>query len=468
MCRYCNTHLLGNSIKMAYPIKIFSLQKAELEYEVAIRGGTIGESVSDLRKQIVKLITLVPSEDILESHLESVDDLKGAKESLIKSLNNITTLKSKFSKSLYDRTETLLNHLYHRLNRVDSSSAEAGELYKICITNFKSQYKDLLSMKPQADNPAQTSASSELKNEQVNVSVSCERQSHAELSKLKFSGKTCVRSFIQKAEEFMMSRSIPKEKMILFAYEIFTDDALHWYRHIRDKINTWDEVVLQLKQDFSENDYDYRLLAEIRSRTQGELENIVVYISIMRGMFSRLGKPLSEQDQLEILLHNIRPTYASTLASSPDITSIEGLQNSCRRYENVQSRLKQFREPPKVNADTLAPEFAYTKQSTNYNNTNKNQYNYNKINYHKTYPNSNNYNSYNYNKNASKPTTTLQVNEITDTSIDTINQMYCPRCRTNTHTLGSCDQPHFLICFKCGKKDVKYPQCPNCNVTPKN
>jgi hypothetical protein len=461
---------------MAYPIKFFSLQKAELEYEVAIRGGTIGESVIELRKQIVKLITLAPSEDILESHLEPVDDLKAAKESLIKSLNNITTLKSKFAKSLYDRTETLLNHLYHRLNRIDSSAEEAGELYKICTTNFKSQYKDLLLMKPQTVNTTQTLAAPELNNEQVNVSVSCERQSHAELSKLKFSGKTCVRSFIQKADEFMMSRSIPKEKMLQFAYEIFTDDALHWYRYIRDKVNTWDDVIIQLKQDFSQDDYDYRLLAEIRSRTQGEQENIIVYISIMRGMFSRLSKPLSEEEQLEILLHNIRPAYASTLASSPDITSIESLQNSCRRYESVQSRLKQFREPPKINADTLAPEFAYTKQSTNYtnfNNTNKQQYNYNKINYQKTYPNSNNYNSYHYTKkntqeNAFKPTSTLQVNEITNTPTDATKQMYCPRCRSNTHTLGSCNQPHFLICFKCGKKDVKYPQCPNCNETPKN
>lgn len=460
---------------MSYPIKFLSLQKAELDYEVAVRGSTSGDTVNELRKQIVKLSAALPSEDILESHLEPADDLKGVKESLLKSHNYVSSLKTKFDKSLFSRTETLLHHIYHRLNRVNRSDEEVAELYKICCTNFNSQYKELVSLRPQATQPTQMSTPSEPEpvREPVNVSVSCERQSFPELSKLKYSGKTCVRSFIQKVEEFISSRSIPKEKMISYAFEIFTEDALHWYRCIKDRVKTWEDVVTLLKQDFSQNDYDYRLLAEIRARTQGELENITIYISIMRGMFRRLSKPLSEEDQLEILLHNIRPIYASTLASSPDITSIESLQNLCRKYENVQSRLKQFREPPKVNTDTLAPEFAYTKQSNNLSNFNHNkqQFNYNKTNYQKNYTNNNNNYSYNKTKtndnNYRQQNYNAHVNEIAGQSMNMKhNKVYCPRCRSNSHTLSTCKQPHFLICFKCGKRDVKYPECPNCNSAP--
>lgn len=458
---------------MSYLIKFLSLQKAELDYEVTVRGGTGGDSVSELRKQIVKLSSILPSEDILESHLEPSEDLKAVKESLIKSHNNIISLKSKFDKNLFNRTENLLHHIYHRLNRINYSTSDVADIYKVCNTNFNSQYKDLISFKPNAQNTQAGTSQSEPVREPINVSVTCDRKLNSEIGKLKFSGKTCVRAFIQKVNEFIQSRSIPQEKILAFAFEIFTDDALHWYRCIKDRVETWDEVVVLLKQDFSENDYDYRLLAEIRARTQGELENITIYIAIMRGMFSRLGKPLPEEDQLEILLHNIRPCYASTLASSANITDIDSLQNICRNYENIQSRLKRFREPPKVSADTVAPEFAYTKQATT-SNSNNNYKNYKQLshnfntNYSKNY--SNNYNNhYNKYKTTSNPTQqenhNLHVNEMAPANDDNNKKnVYCPRCRSQTHSLGSCQKPRFLICFKCGRKGVKFPDCPNCNA----
>lgn len=56
---------------------------------------------------------------------------------------------------------------------------------------------------------------------------------------------------------------------------------------------------------------------------------------------------------------------------------------------------------------------------------------------------------------------------------ETFKSMYCPRCRSDNHSLRTCRQDRFLICFKCGKKDVKYSDCPDCHPeasseTPKN
>lgn len=62
-------------------------------------------------------------------------------------------------------------------------------------------------------------------------------------------------------------------------------------------------------------------------------------------MFSRLNKPLQESEQLEIILHNIRPCYASTLAASPELNNLDTLKEVRRNYEIIQSRLKQFRNP---------------------------------------------------------------------------------------------------------------------------
>lgn len=449
---------------MAYQIKYLSLQKAELEYEVLLRGGSTG-SVQELRSQIAKLST--PAEDILESYLDPAVDLVAVKESLQKSQAMIVSLRSRFDKNLFLRTENLLHHIYHRANRISNVELGLAEQYRNNCATFNNQYRDIVSMRPVASEPL---------SEPDSVPVTCDRNLNSDLAKLKYSGKTCVLSFIQKVDEFVYARNISKDRLLKFAYEIFTDDALHWFRCVREKVRTWDDVADLLKQDFGQRDYDYRLLAEIRSRTQGELENITIYLSIMHGMFSRLTKPLSEQDKLEIILHNIRPCYASTLAAYPDISDLDTLKKICFNFESIQSRQTLFHEPPRVTSETLAPEFAYTKHqkfNNYYNNRNHTQPNsYTKFkNYNNQYgyPNQNNKFNYNYSKSTqekSVPTNAVQVApNYTDHGPHT-QVKYCPRCRSKSHSLKECKQPHFPICFKCGKKGIRFPDCVICNPKP--
>ncbi|XP_073967547.1 uncharacterized protein [Choristoneura fumiferana] len=452
---------------MSYQIKYLSLQKTELEYEVGVRGGSTGESVQELRKQIVKLAPVLPPEDILESHLDSKVDLSEVKDTLVKTKENLDILKAKFDKNVYSRTETMLHHIYYRLIRINREEA-TDSLYKECSHTFKQHFALLKNLKMQIPSTASSTAEplSDI------ISVTCEKKLVSDVvGKLRYSGKSCVRSFIQKAEELVISRSMPKDKLLTFAYEIFTDDALHWYRCIKDKVESWDDLVKLLKQDFSQSDYDYRLLSEIRMRTQGEQENISIYISIMHGMFSRLNKQLTEEDKLEILLHNIRPTYASTLAASPNINSIDALKDLCRSYENIQSRTAQFHEPPKINSEMLAREFAYNRQSPstsfhkhNYHNNNGSPtYKQNYIDRFKNYKP--NYNNNSFSKNDSEHSKKTTVNSLNTPTSSNTPVLYCPRCRVNTHSLGQCHQPHYPICFKCGKKGVRYPDCLDCRAT---
>lgn len=77
----------------------------------------------------------------------------------------------------------------------------------------------------------------------LNVTVHCDRGLSFDVSKFKFDGKTCVRSFIQKLEEFRMSKNIPSDILMILAFEIFTGDALHWFRAVREEIDTWESLV---------------------------------------------------------------------------------------------------------------------------------------------------------------------------------------------------------------------------------
>lgn len=447
---------------MSYPIKFLSLQKAELQYEVELRGGS-GESVQELRKEIVKLSQIIPSEDVLESHLTAADDLKEVKESLLKSQNNLTSLKNKFDTNLYNRTENLLHHIYHRFKRI-INIPEVNDIYKTCASSFNSQFKELSLLKPSSLHTPSTGDFAATSN----ISVTCERSLSSDINKLKFNGTNCVYSFIQKVEEFVHSRGISFEKILMLAYEIFEGDALHWFRYNKDNVTSWSDLCTLLKKDFSSSDYDYRLAAEIRSRTQGEHENITIYISIMHGMISRLNKAMTENEKLEIILHNIRPCYANTLAASPNITSIDELMTVCKNYENIKARSSNFQEPPRVSSSTIAPEFAYSYEGNNKIDFKNKQYNKPKPNTYYSYTTNKTNTNYDGDKKYNFSNNNNQKLHVAAITTQSSKPPYCPRCRSDSHSLSTCSQDRFLICFKCGKKDVRYPECPSCHREPSN
>lgn len=418
---------------MAENINFLSLQKSELEYEVSLRGQTPADTVLELRKQIIKLSKEYPSETIALSHLPSSEDLKGVVSVLDKSQKNINSLKIKFEKNLFSRTEGFLNHVYHRLNRIDIDDDDTDAILSDCKINFESQMREIRSLSPSCE------ASISVNDLQKAImGLSVEHNRTPDFSKLKFNGKTCVRAFIQKVDEFVEARGISHEKLLSFGYDIFTDDALHWFRCIKPKVDSWSQIVDALKTDFSPHDFDYQFLSEIRSRFQGETENITIYLSIMDGMFSRLTKPLPEVERLEIITHNIRPCYANALASVWPILDIDTLKAICQNFEKVQCQFKKFNEPSAPTSSTLAPEFAYKGKSS-----------------------------------ASAFVVKSDNKSLNDTvkprsfvSAVASANVYCPRCRSNSHSLKACKQPRIIICFKCGKQGVRTPDCTKCN--PKN
>lgn len=438
---------------MSFPIKFLSLQKAELEYEVGIRGTTPGTTVQELRKQICKVGPLFPSEDIMDSHLSVSEDLTGVNEVLVKIGSNML---SNPDRNLILRTQNLLHHVYHRLNRIVCDDI-TSPLYDECVTRFKEYLVNVESLKDcSVDNLAISSKTDASQiSSPLNITVHCDRGTSAEISKLKYDGKTCVRAFIQRVTEFREARNISSPSILSLATEIFSGDALHWFRSIKEQVTDFENLVELLKRDFDRPDYDYRLLSEIRSRTQGETENITVYLSIMAGLFSRLSRSPSEDDKLEIILHNVRPAYANILASSPGIKTIADLRSVCRNFEDVQARLAYFHEPPKVTTDTLAPEFAY-------NGNNKARLDMRQQNNNSTSFNNNNYFLKNK-KPYSIDNTHKYEGYVHAVDVVDAKPRFCPRCRVDTHHLRQCPADKSVIfCFICGRKGVKAPDCPDC------
>lgn len=459
-------------------IKYFLLNKNELSYEVLIRGEEPATSVIELKKQISKLVPTLPSTDILESGLDATEDLAAASASVDELASRVGALEEKFDASPYERARALASHLYYRLKRISTADPALAKSLKAIIANFMTLYNKLRALKGSVPD-TQTTQPQPQCSASPSIIVNCDHS--LDTNKVpKFNGETCVRLFLQKLQEYTAARNISHEKLLNNASQFFSGNALHWFRSNKQHLNSWELLEKRLIEDFTLYDHDYRLLKEINDRTQGESESIVIYLAVMSQMFSRLIDPISEKDQLKILLHNIRPCYANVLASNPSaIESISALSSVCRNYEKIQTLTSQFHEPPKVTDNTIAPDLAFQNViSKNKSNNNYNRYN---SNYNKYNPNYKNYNNkqYEYNQksnNYNKYTKFSQGNSHTDTKhVAPINSSvahcsynrnqakFCPRCRTDKHSLHECKQDRFPICFKCGMKNVKYPDCPTCH-----
>lgn len=448
---------------MSQEIKFLSLQKPELTYEVAIRGDTPANNVTELRKQISKLGPSFPSEDVLASCFDPSDDIKGVSESIGRLDSAVDQLLvTPTDKGLIGRSMNLSKHISFRLCRIDCSSSLELQSTLRKVIDCYDKIKTVLDSPNFFQKSSAVSSLTEdgnINSSPQQILVSCNHGSN-DFSSIKFNGKTCVRQFITLVKDFIQCRKISFDKLIAHGTEVFTDDALHWFRHIKTQIGTWDELCARLIADFGPPDFDYRFLDEIKARTQGERENITIYLAIMNAMFSQLNYEMSDEQKLEILLHNIRPCYADVLASAGSISSIDQLQSLCRNYESIQCRISQFREPPKVTSYTLAPTFAYTSPSTSFT-TNK----YNSYNNNKQFNNQNNFNkkfTTNYNPNKSEsPNNNLEQNVRPVYAVDKVRK-FCPRCRVDSHNLRNCTAERKIVCFRCGKPEVRFHECPDC------
>lgn len=404
------------------PIKFHLLHKDELSYEVSIRGEKPADSHQALKKQIKELATLIPTDEVDVFEGDITDELKTISSKLAE-LSELASSKSKVTLKTINRIHTLGNHLYHRLGRVEpvsdndvhvhaeltdqlsSISDKVGKMFSAFQSSSKDNALSAACLPETTDPPAPV------------VSVQCTKDRGIQKLNLQYSGKGCVVSFLERISELSASRGISEEELFRSAVELFTAEALFWYRSIRGEVSNWSQLRKLLLSEYLPHDFDYRLLAEIRARTQGATETISNYLSIMDNYFSRLQKPLDEADKLDIVRHNIRPFYTAQLALT-DVSTWGGLKACCRLLEQAKLQGESFREPT-FSPNLLAPELGFKTEHSG---------------------------------NCASATTNPGG--------------FCVQCRRTGHVLRDCEAPRQIICYQCGEKGVTLRTCPKCRKPP--
>jgi len=421
---------------MSRPINFLLLNKSELEYEVRVRLTEPASDVQALKNQLISLSQRLTSEDILESTLPLEEDVSQIESVLNYTSSKLDQLEKKFSNTANKRVETYLNHLYYRLERLECSPSFLEKITELRVL-FETLEKKFLLLKNDNEQTFFEVASGHhssvisAKDQPIVVNSTPFQQPIgsvlSDLRRIAYSGDGCPRSFLLKLDELRISRGLPSDRLLDHASEIFSGRALHWVRFQRQRNPsiTWVTLSELLVKDFGSYDYDFKLLSAINSRTQGVDEPIIIYVAVMSGMFSRLNNKLSEQQQLDILFRNIRPCY-SVFVALGDIVSIDALIQNCQKYERFLDRDRSFKEPQC--SDSQFGEFSYSPL---------------------------------YGKPKPSTSNSPAVNAISVRRKFNAYE-YCLRCRTNGHTLDGCTMPRDIVCFGCGLKGYKKPDCPSC------
>ncbi|VEN52736.1 unnamed protein product, partial [Callosobruchus maculatus] len=183
--------------------------------------------------------------------------------------------------------------------------------------------------------------------------------------RIQYDGIGSVTSFLERLEELRQSRGVSKERLLKSAPELFTKDALLWHR-MMGPFRSWDDLTESLRNAFQPHDYEESLWDEIRRRTQGSQEKVVVYLSVMENLFKKLPSVPPEDTRVQIIRRNMLPYIQTQLALYP-IKTVGELLRLAKGIEETAFRVQKFCPPPANTRQLLEPELAYHRPIHNRN-----------------------------------------------------------------------------------------------------
>jgi hypothetical protein len=189
---------------------------------------------------------------------------------------------------------------------------------------------------------------------------------------LKFSGEENVAEFITQVREYMQSRRVSERELLESASELFTGNALKWYRQVTfsHNLHSWEELVERLLIDFQGHDYNDELLDTIKNRKQQEHESIVIYVAIMEDMFLRLNNLPSERERIRILRKNLLPYYIHQ-TSLLSFNTVEEFKSRCKLLEAGKLQAEAAAAPKTSNRQTTTTIMTNNRYANNRNNTDR-------------------------------------------------------------------------------------------------
>lgn len=255
--------------------------------------------------------------------------------------------------------------------------------------------------------------------------------------RIQYNGISSVTSFLERIEEIRCSRGISKETLLRAAPELFTGDALLWFR--TNKFTSWDDLTEKLRSSFQPYDYEFELWDEIRRRTQGTHEKVINYVSVMQNLFNKLTNSPSEYTRVSIIRRNLLP-YIQTPLALQHIDNVSQLIHFSRAIEETEYRTRSFCPPPTNYKQLIEPELAYHKPVSSHLNSQCNV----------------------MSDTETVLETSLDTLKIRDQRLRAEQSVLCWNCKNYGHRFRDCNQSRRVFCYRCGQDNVTVKTCAYC------
>lgn len=427
------------------------LLSEELKFEIRIRDAEPKATQECRRKQLRVLLKHrgieLPS-DIVSPYPFS-EDLEEMK-------NSLASLREELSKLAADTFSTTYKRLLYRISHVstrlrlsqpqdESQVSEKQQIENDLMSLEEDFYEkeeclqlNALSLNP--SNPATVTISSVPAPGHsaavTPVSPNYSSISHVPVWKWNvfYSGDTkeSLTDFLERISELRVARNASYSELFSSAVDIFRGPALIWFRNIKHTVHDWFELEKLLRDTFLPSDYYEDLLSEIKKRTQGEKENVTLFIAQMQGLFAKLSPIPEESEQIRIIRRNLLPYFLGQL-SLHDISSLSELSSLCKQLDETRIHIENYRPPSrrvdKVMEVSLACSFPISEDG---------------------------------NENSQ----VCEVNpssSICSTPNSTYSRIVCWNCRSNGHRYNQCKQTRIKFCFGCGNQGVTKSSCSKCS-----
>lgn len=223
-----------------------------------------------------------------------------------------------------------------------------------------------------------------------------------------------------------VARNVSTDILLESGIDLFSDKAYHFYKDVRLRVLTWEELVEEFRREYLTSTHNDVLFDELRCRYQHPSESIGVYLAIMSSYFERLTCSVPNDVKHSIILKNLHPFYQDRLRD-PYPTTLEELRQVCRRMEERRDAINKYVEPTGKRSGILEKDLACVDVEEK-----------------------------------------IDEMEIASTSSTgavpkKVREVTCFRCGQQGHRAIGCVLPKRLACFKCKKEGVTVRNCPNCS-----
>lgn len=495
---------------MAGEMKPNHLLVNEINYELRIRGIETNRDIHDKRKILGKAIQKEKNRNIDLVDPKFVYETE--RREITVTLESIRQLVQDFegpiTDSVYGRIHSRLTHVIGRIKRmvIIAENGPEAELFK------KESYATCLTLEAELDehvtvDTTQPSTLGTPAPAPTTIVTIPESSKKVDIFKwdVKFDAESNtlgVKAFLERINELAEARHVSKLQLFESAVDLFSGNALYWFRHLKksESIKNWDDLVSKLERDFLGSDYDEELWSLIKSRKQQKGEPAVIFIAIMESFFSQLSSPPAVVTKIKWMQRNLKGEYVKQLALNhyqsvedllkdvkilEEVLSEPSLENCKNNSSNVCNFDLNFDSEP---VPSSSRGFNRNKKSSNFNSNKEYKRDYNSshhVNYYSGGHNNSHRNSQNFvnsnihttsktfkrfsnqrdnNENSKRAVqgcgSTSNVNVVE--THGAIKKTICWNCKRPNHTFKVCRQKRNMFCYKCGKPDVTSRDCDRC------